>query len=44
METDDAQVFAAYLRLLKNRTSLSYEALAQRSRASGRASSGTALE
>jgi hypothetical protein len=35
METDDAQVFAAYLRLLKNRTSLSYEALAQRSRVSG---------
>jgi transcriptional regulator with XRE-family HTH domain len=35
MENDDAQVFAAYLRLLKNRTSLSYEALAQRSGVSG---------
>jgi hypothetical protein len=35
MENDDAQAFAAYLRLLKNRTSLSYEALAQRSRVSG---------
>jgi hypothetical protein len=35
METDDAQAFAAYLRLLKNRTSLSYEALAQHSRVSG---------
>jgi Putative peptidoglycan binding domain/Helix-turn-helix domain len=35
MENDDAQVFAAYLRLLKNRTSLSYEALAQHSGVSG---------